>query len=169
LLFVDRFHEVCQMIETFNEHYGREYSPAWISCLDEWMNSWLNKFCLGFMVCPQKPWPFGNEYHSITDGDENGHNPIMWRIQLVEGKDRPKLGNGRWVFPTTWENEGYTKTVELLLDMTAPIHWTGKVVTGDSGFCLAEGMTALHKKGVYQTVPHQAKEVLAEACPGGLH
>ncbi len=48
-----------------------------------------------------------------------------------------------------WENEGYTKTAELLLNMTAPIHWTGKVVTGDSGFCVAEGVTTLHEKGVY--------------------
>jgi len=149
LLFVDKFHEVRQMIERFNEHYAREYSPAWISCLDESMNSWLNKFCLGFMVCPRKLWPFGNEYHSIADGDENMHNSIMWRIRLVEGKDRPKLENGRWAFPTTWENEGYSKTVELLLDMTAPIHRTGKVVTGDSGFCVAEGVMALHAKGVY--------------------
>ena len=88
------------MIEVFNEHYAREYSPAWISCLDESMNSWLNKICPGFMVCPQKPWPFGNEYHSIADRDENWHNPIMWRIRLVEGQDRPTLGNGRWAFPT---------------------------------------------------------------------
>jgi hypothetical protein len=150
LLFVDMFHEVRQMIEAFNEHYEREYSPAWISCLDELMNSWLNKFCPGFMVCPRKPWPFGNKYHSIADGDENGHNPIMWKIRLVEGKDRPKLGNGRWAFLTTWENEGYMKTVELLLNMMAPIHQTGKVVTGDSGFCFAEGVTALHEKGVYR-------------------
>jgi hypothetical protein len=152
LLFVDSFHEVCQMIEVFNEHCEREYSPAWISCLDESMNSWLNKFCPGFMVCPRKPWPFGNEYHSIADGDENGHNPIMWRIRLVEGKDRPKLGNGRWVYPTTWENKGYTKTVELLLDVTVPIRRTGKVVTGDSGFCVAEGVTALYKKEGYGQV-----------------
>ncbi len=95
LLFVDKFHEVCQMIEVFNEHYVREYSPVWISCLNKSMNSWLNKFCPGFMDCPRKPWPFGNKYHSIADRDENGHNPIMWRIQLVEGKDRLKLGNGR--------------------------------------------------------------------------
>ena len=73
----------------------------------------------------------------------------MCRIQLVKGKDRPKLGNGMWAFPTTWENKGYTKTVELLLDMTAPIHRKGKVVTGDSGFCVAESAMALHEKGVY--------------------
>ncbi len=39
--------------------------------------------------------------------------------------------------------------VELVLDMTEPLHRTGKVVTGDSGFCMAEGMMALHEKGVY--------------------
>ncbi len=107
------------------------------------MNSWLNKFCPGFTVCPQKPWPFGNEYHSIADGDENGHNPIMWRVRLVKGKDRPKLANGRWAFPTKWEDKGYTKMAE------APIHRTGKVVTWNSGFCVTEGVTALHDRGVY--------------------
>ena len=50
LLFVDKFHEVRQVIDAFNDHYEREYSPTWISCLDESMNSWLNKFCPGFMV-----------------------------------------------------------------------------------------------------------------------
>ncbi len=52
LLFVDQFHELRQMIEAFNQHYEREYSPAWLSCIDESMNSWLNKFCLGFLICP---------------------------------------------------------------------------------------------------------------------
>ena len=168
MLFQDRFHEVRQMIDAFNEHYEREYSPAWLSCLDESMNSWLNKFCPGFMVCPRKPWPFGNEYHSIADGDENGHNPIMWRVRLVEGKDRPKLANGRWAFPTKWEDEGYTKTVELLLDMTAPIHRTGKVVTGDSGFCVTEGVTALHDRGVYGQFLIKKRRYWPKHVPGDL-
>ena len=113
------------------------------------MNSWLNKFCPGLMICPRKPWPFGNQYHFIADGDENGQHPIMWRVRLVEGKDRPKLPSGTWAFPTTWEKEGYSRTVELLIDMTEPTHGTGKVVTGDSGFCMATGVTALNAKGVY--------------------
>jgi hypothetical protein len=33
--------------------------------------------------------------------------------------------------------------------MTVRIHWMGKLVTGDSGFCVVEGVTALHEKGVY--------------------
>ena len=68
---------------------------------------------------------------------------------MVEGKDWPKLPSSTWAFPTTWEKEGYSRTVELLIDMTEPIHGTGKVVTGDSGFCVAMGMTALNAKGVY--------------------
>ena len=147
LFFVDRFHEVREMIEAFNDHYSSEYLPSWLSCIDESMNTWLNKFCPGFMCVPRKPRPFGNEYHSIADGD--GGKPIMWRINLVEGKDRPKLGNGRWAFETKWERQGYTKTAALLLEMTEPLHGTGKMVTGDSGFCVAKAVMDLHAKGVY--------------------
>jgi hypothetical protein len=117
LLFVDKFHKVQAMIKAFNEHYKRDYSPVWLSCLDESMNTWLNIFCPGFMVCPQKPWPFGNKYDFNAAGNKNGHNPIMWHIRSVDWKDQPKLTNGRVAFLTTPENEGYTKTVELLLDM----------------------------------------------------
>ncbi len=60
LFFIDRFHEVRQMIDAFNEHYERGYRPSWLSCIDESMNSWLNKFCPGFMTVPRKPHPFGN-------------------------------------------------------------------------------------------------------------
>ena len=37
--FLDRFHEVRQVIEAFNEHYTGESTPSWLSCLDESMNS----------------------------------------------------------------------------------------------------------------------------------
>jgi hypothetical protein len=76
LLFVDRFHEVCNMINAHNEHYSSEYKPSWLNCINESMNSWLNKFCPGFMSLPWKPHPFGNRYHSIADGD--GGKLIMW-------------------------------------------------------------------------------------------
>jgi hypothetical protein len=32
--FVDRFHEVRQMIDAFNDHYAKEYIPSWLNCLD---------------------------------------------------------------------------------------------------------------------------------------
>ncbi|KAL7474259.1 hypothetical protein ACHAW6_000238 [Cyclotella cf. meneghiniana] len=91
--FEDRLHDVRQMIDAFDQHYTEEYIPSWLSCLDESMNSWLDKFCPGFMSVPQKPHPLGNEYHSIADG--NNGKPVMWRIKLQEGKDHPKDATGK--------------------------------------------------------------------------
>ena len=78
--FLDRFHNVRQMIEAFNDHYDGEYVPSWIKCLDESMNSFLDRFCPGFMCVLCKPHPFGNKYHSIANGvTEKGleRKPIM--------------------------------------------------------------------------------------------
>ena len=101
--YLDRFHDVRQIIEGFNDHYEGEYVPSWLNCLDELMNSFLDKFCPGFICVPRKPHPFGNEYHSIADGaTEKGleGNPIMWRVKIQEGKDRPKKPYGSWAFPS---------------------------------------------------------------------
>ncbi len=135
------------MIDAFNDHYSSEYKPLWLNCIDELMNSWLNKFCPGFMSLPRKPHPFGNEYHLIACGD--GGRPIMWRVRIVKQMDQPKKPDRRWAFPTKWETKGYSTTVELLMDMTEPLHHTGKVLTGDSGFCVAQGVTALHQHRVH--------------------
>ena len=63
-----------------------QFNPGWLNCLDESMSVWTNKFMHPrLMFVPRKPWPFGNEYHTVcccTSG-------IMWGIELVEGKDRP--------------------------------------------------------------------------------
>ena len=144
--FHDKFHEVRQMISAFNEHYKSLYNPGWLNCLDKSMNSWLNKFCPGFMFVPRKPHPSGNEYHSICDGDQG--KPIMWRIKLQEGKDWPKDESGcAWGYPCKYE--GYSKTAALMFDMTKPIHNMGKVVTMDSGFCVTASILSLHDHGVY--------------------
>lgn len=142
--FVDRFHEVREMLDAFNDHYDRNYIASWISCLDESMSSWLSKYCPGFMVVPRKPHPFGNEYHTIADGDR-GH-PIMFQIKLVEGKDRPKKADGSWAFPSEFDH--LTKTARTMMEMTKPLHGTGKVVVGDASFSVRDGIIACHKKGV---------------------
>ena len=86
-----------KMINNSNEHYLENYTPSWLSLLDETMNSFLEKFYPGFMSVPRKTHPLGNEYHSIDYGDEG--NPVMYRIKIQEGKDRPKDANGKYAFP----------------------------------------------------------------------
>ncbi len=83
--FEDKFHDMRELQHAFNTHYTENYTPLWLSCLDESMKTWLNKNCPGFMIVERKLHPSGNEYHSIADGDDG--KPIMWRIKIQEGKD----------------------------------------------------------------------------------
>jgi hypothetical protein len=99
------------------------------------------------MFLPHKPHPFSNEFHSIADGDKGRF--IMWHVHLMEGKDLPKLRNGQWAFLSKWEQKGFDKTVELLLDMMEPLRRTGKVITGDCRFCVMAGVVALHSHGIF--------------------
>ena len=71
------------MINKFNEHYLENYTPSWISCLNESMKYFLEKLCPGFIIVPRKTHSLGNEYHSIADGDEGDH--VMYRIKIQEG------------------------------------------------------------------------------------
>ena len=66
--FVDRFHPIRQLMETWNKHYAEEYNPMWLNCLDESMNPFFDHKYPGFMMVPRKPHPFDNEYHMIVDG-----------------------------------------------------------------------------------------------------
>ncbi len=45
--------------------------------------------------------------------------------------------------------QNHSKTAALMLEMTKPIHNTGKVVTIDSGFCVTVGVLALCDAGVF--------------------
>ena len=84
--YVDKFWEVHQMLKEWGNNMSSQFKPGRLNCLDESMSMWTNKFmCPRFMFVPRKPWPFGNEYHTLcccTSG-------IMWGIEVVEGKDRP--------------------------------------------------------------------------------
>ena len=115
--YVDRFHEVRQMQDNFNTYYAEQYCPGWWNCLDESMSVWQNNFCPGFMCVPRKPHPFGNEYHSICDGDLNGAgggNPIMWHAEIQEGKDQPAEFGAK-----KYDEKG--KTVGLMCRILEPI------------------------------------------------
>ena len=139
-VFVDKFWQVRQMIAEFNTHMAQVFRASWAICLDESMSIWHNRWtCPGWVFCPRKPHPFGNEYHSACCAISG----IMFVIELVEGKDRPsELGQPEF------ESLG-GKTVGLLLRMLKSYFSTGRYVILDSGFCVLKALIELKKKGVY--------------------
>jgi hypothetical protein len=85
----DKFWEMRQMQEAFNDHMKKCFSAAWAVCLDESMVKWLNEFSPGWMTVGRKPSPFGNEYHTMACAVLH----VIFCIEIVEGKDwSPQLG-----------------------------------------------------------------------------
>jgi len=87
--YLDRFHDIRQMQDEWNAHMETQYFTGWFNCLDESMQMHLNPYVPGRMCVPRKPTPFGNEYHTICDGDLEGTTGtrIMWHVEIQEGKD----------------------------------------------------------------------------------
>ncbi len=48
--YTDRFLDIWQMIDELNQYYMMYYIPGWISCINESMSVWLNKFCPGWTL-----------------------------------------------------------------------------------------------------------------------
>ena len=91
------------------------FFPSWINVFDEYTMEWSNKWSPGFMYVGCKPHPIVNERHTICCA----LTFILWRAQIVEGKDRPtELGKKKWEEPG--------KTVGLMLRMYEPIFLTVK-------------------------------------------
>ena len=148
------FWEVREIIEAWNANMTEQFTPSWVSCLDESMSTWTNKYsCPGWMFMPRKPWPFGNEYHTVCCSLSG----ILWQMELVEGKDSPSE-----IIPKC-NNQG--KTVGLLLPVLEPIFTRGSVVILDSGFCVLMGIVELKKRGVYASALIKM-EVLAQIYQG---
>ena len=98
---------------------NKNFSPSWINAIDELMSKWVNEYtCPGFMYVPHKPWKFRNEYHDAGCADSD----IIWQVNLWEGKDCPwELGQKEY------DEKG--KTTGTLLQLTKPVHGTGKMPT----------------------------------------
>ena len=126
------------MLDAFNAHMSSIFKPSFITCLDESMSIRFNKWtCPGWMFVPRKPHPFGNEYHTICCGLSG----ILFSLDLVEGKDRPKEYG-------KYPSKRFDKTYGLLLRSCKTLFNTGKIVVLDSGFCVLKGLVEL-KKEVY--------------------
>jgi len=138
--YLDRFWEVRQLISEWNSNMDENFSASWISCVDESMSKWVNQFtCPGFIVCPRKPWPFGNEYHTISCGMTN----ILYRVDLVEGKDEPRQVPKKYA--------EYGKTIGTVLRLAQPLFGSSKCIVADSAFCIVKCIVELRKKGVFMS------------------
>ena len=125
-----------------------------VCCLDESMSIWTNRWtCPGWVFCPRKPHPFGNEYHTICCALSG----ILFRLELVEGRDRPKE------LPSDPKTK---KTIHLLLRLCSTIKAAGKVIVLDSGFCVLEGLIALKKIGVYAGALIKKRRYWPKFVPG---
>ena len=85
--YKDRLWEVRQIIGRWNTNMKKIFKPSWVSCVDESMSIWFNRWtCPAWIFVPRKPHPFGMEYNDIGCGLCN----IIYGILLREGKDEPK-------------------------------------------------------------------------------
>ena len=120
--FRDCFWEIHEILKAWNENMMEQFTPSWVSCLDESMSTQTSKnSCPGWMFVPHKPW-FGNEYHMVCCSLSG----YLWHMEIVEGKDAPLQ-----IVPK-FNNQG--KTVGLLLHVLEPIFGKGNMVVLDSRF-----------------------------------
>jgi hypothetical protein len=137
-LFRDKFWQIWDLILTWNKHMCTIFSAAWALCLDESMLIWFNQWtCPGWVFCPRKLHPFGNEYHTACCGLLG----IMFSMEMVEGKDHPPQVAERW--------SELGKTTGLLLRMLATYFSTGRYVILDSGFCVLKSLVELKRVGIF--------------------
>ena len=117
---------VPRQVLAWNEHMQTIFVATWALCLDESMSIWNNQWtCPGWVFCPRKPWPFGNEYHTACCGLSG----IMFVMEMVEGKDHPPQ-----VVPRYSE---LGKATRLLMRILQSYFSTGRYVVLDSGFCVS--------------------------------
>ena len=152
--FLDRFWQIRDLIHAWNENMKNVFKCGYITCLDESMSIWNNRWtCPGWMFVPRKPKPFGNEYHTICCGLSG----ILFAMELVEGKDRPRQ------LPSPPANQ---KTTQLLLALCKTLYGTGKIVVLDSGFCVLQGLIALKKVGVFAHAVIKKRRYWPKHIPG---
>ena len=136
----DRFWEIRDLMAAWNKNMQEIYIPGWVSCLDESMSIWNNRFtCPGYCYVPRKPHPQGNEYHTIADGVTT----ILYAAEIRMGDKHTPVG-----YVHEFEKEE-GKTSSLIARLTRSIWHSGKVLILDSGFCVLKALTNLKKRGLF--------------------
>ena len=88
---------------------------------------------------PRKPWPLGNEDHTIACGKSG----ILYSMVLMGGKDAPLQHLKEFLL--------MGKTISLLLPLTRSVWGSIRVLVLDSSFCVLKGIVKLRKKGIFSS------------------
>ena len=100
----DRLWEVRNLITAWNKNMENLYVPSWVSCLNESMSIWNMRWtCPGYVFCPQKPHPVGNEYHAYYCWWYD-YNPLCCQLIMYTNMNRRRANE----FTT-----GTTYTIDL--------------------------------------------------------
>ena len=133
------------------------FLSSWAICLDESMYIWYSRWtCPGWIICPQKPHPFGNECHTACCALSG----ILFIVELAEGNAHPRQAG-----TLEFEDIG-RKTVGLLLSMMKSYFPTGMYVIIDSGFCVLKGLIQLKKNGVFACAVIKKRSYWPYMVPG---
>lgn len=144
------------MISAFNSNMKIFFLSSWVICLDESMSIWNQRWtCPGWVYCPRKPHPIGNEYHTACCGQSG----ILFSLEIVEGKDAPQNRQ------LPYDNVG-GKTTGLLLRLLESYFHTGKYVVLDSGFCVLKSILELAKKGIFACALIKKRRYWPTLVPG---
>lgn len=137
----------CRRNGTTTWSMEQEFMASWVCCLDESISKWLDKYtCLGHLIVPRKPWPSGNEYHTICCSLSG----VLFALEIVEGKDKPTERPAK-------EHSELGKTVSLCLRLTKSLNATGSLVILDSGFCVVKAILEMKRNGVFSAYKGQTQ------------
>ena len=93
--------------------------------------------------------------HDIGCADTN----IIWQLEIREGKDQPKE------IPKEHDNKG--KTIGTLLELTDPIHGSGKVLCWIVLFACYRQLLNCKRLVFMHICSDKETQILAEVCEGG--
>jgi hypothetical protein len=111
---------------------------VWVICFNKSMSIWQKKCtCPGWIFCPCKQHPLGNEYHTAFCSLCN----ILFLIKMVKGKDAPPQVDVPF--------SPYGKIVGFLLQMLKSYFYTENYVVLDSSFCVLKGIIKLWEMGLF--------------------
>ena len=144
-----------QWKEAWNKNMEDEFSPSWVSALDESMMECINKYCPGFMCVGR----------NITILEMNVIQSVvhltrfLFRALTVKVKDQPEEQRQK-------KYSELGRTVGVMLPMYETFYGTGKEVVMDSGFCVSRGIDELKREGVYGASLIKNKKYWPEGVPG---